>query len=425
MKKYSLHILFFLLLLAPLCKCQWVQQNVPFTTGIFHDMKFVNQNTGFISNSIPLLIKTTNAGYNWQILNDFNITSISIVDSLYIYGAGHRAGYSKLYKSTDCGLTWDSSLFAGESYGNIYFFNRDTGLICGSDGSWTYIWKTLNGGQTKNLLTTINWSTYGKLFFLKEKVNGEYWGVVYNGQGWFKSTNSGNNWMQMPNFPTFLSAKSVFFINEYTGWATVENISTFIIHTTNGGYNWINQNTPIYGNCFNIFFVNQRIGWIGTEAVSKIIATTNGGINWGCQSLPGGGTFKLFFLDSLTGWAQTSWNSIAHTTNGGGIINQISNNNGQLAKDYLLYQNYPNPFNPVTSIKYKVENTKQIKLIVFDILGKEITTLVNQKQKPGEYEVTFNAALHGTTSPLPSGVYYYVLYADGVRVDAKKMLMIK
>jgi hypothetical protein len=88
-------------------------------------------------------------------------------------------------------------------------------------------------------------------------------------------------------------------------------------------------------------------------------------------------------------------------------------------KDYELFQNYPNPFNPFTSIRYKVESTKKIKLVVFDILGKEIAVLVNEKQKAGEYEVSFNGA------NLPSGVYYYVLYAEGVRVEERMMALIK
>jgi len=425
MKKYSLHILFFLLLLAPLCKCQWVQQNVPFTSGIFNDMKFINANTGFITNSNSIMIKTTNSGFNWFVNNNFAYGLISLVDSTCMYVTGYNNLFGKIFKSTNCGTTWDTvQSNYSEVYSGLYFFNKDTGIISGTDSYWTYIWKTTDGGQSKALMSTINWSGGGKLFFLKEKVNGEYWGVVYNGHLWYKTINSGINWVSMPNVPDY-PVSCIFFINQFTGWATINNYINYVLYTTNGGINWGMQNLPATYSAHDVYFANPRKGWIGFG--QNICATSNGGVNWGMQSIPGTvpTSSKLFFLDSLTGWTTAYLYTLAHTTDGGGIINQISNSNEQLSKDYLLYQNYPNPFNPSTRIKYKVESTKQIKLIVFDILGKEITTLVNQKQKPGEYEVTFNATLHGTTSPLPSGVYYYVLYADGVRVDAKKMLMIK
>jgi hypothetical protein len=84
-----------------------------------------------------------------------------------------------------------------------------------------------------------------------------------------------------------------------------------------------------------------------------------------------------------------------------------------------LYQNYPNPFNPSTNIKYKTSNNKFITIKIFDILGKEITTLVNEKKNAGEYEVEFDG------SNMPSGMYFYCLLINGLRVDTKRMVMIK
>jgi len=98
----------------------------------------------------------------------------------------------------------------------------------------------------------------------------------------------------------------------------------------------------------------------------------------------------------------------------------VNNNTGsQTVKEYKLGQNYPNPFNPVTNIKYQIANNKFVTLKVYDMLGKEAAVLVNQKQNPGEYEAVFDGG------NLSSGMYYYVLYADGVRIDAKKMTLVK
>jgi Right handed beta helix region/Secretion system C-terminal sorting domain len=103
----------------------------------------------------------------------------------------------------------------------------------------------------------------------------------------------------------------------------------------------------------------------------------------------------------------------------------IKTNDNQLPDEFLLYQNYPNPFNPETSIQYAVSSLPDgkagrqfVSLNVYDILGKEVATLVNEEKPTGEYEVEFNA------SKLPSGIYFYQLKA-GNFVDTKKMLLLK
>ena len=98
--------------------------------------------------------------------------------------------------------------------------------------------------------------------------------------------------------------------------------------------------------------------------------------------------------------------------------------NDQLISDFILYQNYPNPFNPSTTIKFtipRVKTTRRVvstKLIVYDILGREVQTLLNKSMQPGTYEVNFNA------SGLPSGVYFSRLTA-GDFVETKKLVLIK
>ena len=97
------------------------------------------------------------------------------------------------------------------------------------------------------------------------------------------------------------------------------------------------------------------------------------------------------------------------------IIKQISST---IPERYTLYQNYPNPFNPVTKIKFDLRNPSQTKLIVYDVLGNEIYTLVNEKLNAGSYEVSW----HGTD--YPSGVYFYQMEADDF-IETRKMLLLK
>ncbi|MBK7377892.1 MAG: T9SS type A sorting domain-containing protein [Ignavibacteriales bacterium] len=96
--------------------------------------------------------------------------------------------------------------------------------------------------------------------------------------------------------------------------------------------------------------------------------------------------------------------------------------------EFSLEQNYPNPFNPTTKIKYTIPSTPLsfgeglgVRLLVYDILGNEVATLVNEPQQPGTYEVEFNV---GQAISLSSGVYYYQL-RSGSFVETKKMLILK
>jgi hypothetical protein len=96
-----------------------------------------------------------------------------------------------------------------------------------------------------------------------------------------------------------------------------------------------------------------------------------------------------------------------------------TNRNTEVPKNYKLYQNYPNPFNPKTKIEYEIKRSGYITLAVYDIRGKEMTTLVSQKQAPGKYLVDFPGVL------FPSGIYFYRLSTDGKPIDTKKMMLIK
>jgi len=91
--------------------------------------------------------------------------------------------------------------------------------------------------------------------------------------------------------------------------------------------------------------------------------------------------------------------------------------NNQL-NHFLLSQNYPNPFNPITKINYQIPELSFITIKVYDVLGNEITTLVNEEKPAGSYEVEFDGAV------LPSGIYYYQLRA-GSYIETRKMVYIK
>jgi hypothetical protein len=100
------------------------------------------------------------------------------------------------------------------------------------------------------------------------------------------------------------------------------------------------------------------------------------------------------------------------------ISTGINSEKDNFPKEFTLYQNYPNPFNPVTTLRYSIPQNSNVKLVVYDILGKEVVTLVNEEKHGGTYELNWNAV------NLPSGVYFYQLQA-GSFVENKKMVLLK
>lgn len=114
--------------------------------------------------------------------------------------------------------------------------------------------------------------------------------------------------------------------------------------------------------------------------------------------------------------------SLAHIV----VISSVVDEGAPLPQEYNLLQNYPNPFNPTTKIKYSIPSVTlrqaqsdiRVALKVYDILGREVATLVNEEKPEGEYEVEFNAA------NLPSGIYFYQLRA-GEFTETKKMVLLK
>jgi len=96
----------------------------------------------------------------------------------------------------------------------------------------------------------------------------------------------------------------------------------------------------------------------------------------------------------------------------------VGNNNGEIPKEFKLFNNYPNPFNPVTTIKFDLPKDVQVNLKIYDVLGKEVTVLVNEIYKAGSYQISFNG------SGLASGIYFYKINA-GSFTDIKRMILIK
>jgi hypothetical protein len=126
-------------------------------------------------------------------------------------------------------------------------------------------------------------------------------------------------------------------------------------------------------------------------------------------------------LDYSSAANGNSWSNVGvwtYTWNGNKWeVTGVTDRN-QTVNSYKLEQNYPNPFNPSTSIRYSIVQPGKVVLKVYDILGREITTLINQYQVVGNYTVNFDA------SKLASGVYFYRI-ESGAFQSVKKMMLLK
>lgn len=349
---------------------------------IFKQVRFLNQNTGFVTGSV--MLKTTNAGLNW-----FPITiptpneDIAILNQDTMWTAYSESLTGGVYRTTNGGLNWDRQLSLGsQNPTHIYFYNKDIGFISNTTG--TYLRKT---------------------------------------------TNSGVNWVQIG----IQGFTDIHFINDLTGWRSFGTMKK----TTDGGLNWTNQPLPQGGviltsQILKFSKISKDTIWgVGGEAFygagqfrGILYRTTNGGDNWQCQipdtAIHTGQFFHVNFTDLKKGWAY-SGNTGVHTKVGGDTtfltpVRQISS---EIPSDFILGQNYPNPFNPITNISFTVHTSGFITLKVYNLTGKEVIVLVNEKKNIGNYLVKFNG------SNLSSGVYLYSLFVNGNIINTKKMMLVK
>ena len=415
----------------------WYQQTLQDLNGQqVSDLIFVDSLTGFIitNNSNPndtgYILKSTNGGDNWSIIyrdfRDFSRVKFLNKDTGFVSG-GFGTG-ARLKKTTNGGINWFDLNTPGGGLINLYdlwIFGNDTIWVTETNSLVGGIYRTINGGQNWQRFTDgINQPYPDKLYFYNSRI-----GFASNSSLLFRTTNSGYNWVQVSNNNGF---NDMVFLDSLTGYKTYDSVRK----TTDGGLNWKAQILPnlnVDRSFYKFGVINKDTIWgvggvIYTSSLVRgiVYKTTNGGTNWGYQ-IPDlninvtGSYYLLSLVNKNNIWAIHSPKEI-HTNIGGNdstIYTNIKEQITNISTDFILYQNYPNPFNSTSNIKYKIEKTSNIKLIVFDITGKEIATLINKKQNPGEYEVKF----YGNS--FSSGIYFYALFADGRRVDTKKLILLK
>lgn len=215
---------------------------------------------------------------------------------------------------------------------------------------------------------------------------------------------------------------SVVFTSATTGFAVGginTGVGSKILYTSDGGENWIERNAGTDNNLYSVYFLDALTGF-ASGYNGTIIKTTDGGLSWNSSPTGTHNSLKsIYCVNSNVCYVVGNGGTILKTTNGGATF--IKDNSG-MPQDYVLYQNYPNPFNPSTTIRYQLPMNRFVKLEIYDVLGREISQLVNEEQSEGSYSINFNAA------SLASGIYFYRLTISnplGEFVKSKSMLLIK
>jgi hypothetical protein len=257
-------------------------------------------------------------------------------------------------------------------------------------------------------------SQYQGLYFIDENT-----GTVVGRPGLIiTTTNGGATWAQRTMYLPIQYGDStlfdVIYVNYQIGYACGNN--GIVIKTTNGGVNWAFLPTGVMSGLFGIFFSDSNTGTI-VGNTGRIMRTTNGGNNWNNQVSPLNYPLEdVEFLNQDIGWIVGFNGLILKTTTGGWTgIEPISS---EIPNEFKLFQNYPNPFNPITKIKFQLPKSSSVSLLIYDILGKEISNLVDEELKPGIYEVEFD----GTS--FSNGIYYYTLTANEYK-ETKKLVLLK
>lgn len=393
------------------CQQGWYQLNSG-TSSNLRSIYFTDVNTGYVVGYSGTIIKTTNGGANWISYNGLtneNLYSVFFIGQTGFVVGGSFNVSSVILKTTNGGINWSSQPVAG-IYGlsSIFMTDSATAYIA---ADWGKILKTTNGGNNWNILLNDNYTCYCSIYFTDFNTGFAVGVECIHAGGSFKRTNNGGSSWGSGSLPGYGRGPSLFFINSSTGYCA----NGEIYKTTNGGTNWTYQN--LGASISSVYFTNETTGYTASYT-GKIFKSTNTGTNWLEQTVsPNNQLYSIFFINSNTGYAAGNAGTILKTTNGG--ITAIEYLGNEIPNDYKLYQNEPNPFNPITKIRFDIASEGQtVLLTIYDILGRKIKTMVNEKLKPGTYEVDFEG------SGYSSGIYFYTLQTAEYTMS-KKMILSK
>ena len=439
------------------------------TSENLNSISVINNSTAVIAGNSGTILRTTDAGSSWTSVTSNvsdNLLSVSFTGTSGVAGGTSQT----IIYSTDAGASWTTSQtgFFGGGFWGVQMLDADHAFAAGENSIFQpmFGWST-DGGQNWNYtafyLNSNEGRLYGVHFF--DMNNGIAAASVWTGEGAVASTaDGGANWNTLP----FVN-EALFCLNfpaNQTDIGYAAGMNGIIEKSTDGGTSWTEQTSGTSVTLFGIVFADALTGYAVGEN-GTILKTVSGGIipveltsfraqleerevklSW--QTVTETNNSGFFVqrkigshwenLDFVQGYGTTSethsydyLDNLSDLNYQGKVyyrLKQVDYDGGTdyssrvevtyepKPNDYVLDQNYPNPFNPVTSIKYSIPEGSHVKLTVYDLLGNQVETLVDEYKSAGTYSVNFNG------KELTSGIYIYRLQA-GEFVSTKRMALIK
>jgi photosystem II stability/assembly factor-like uncharacterized protein len=444
----SLVVLIGTILLFGTTNAQWVEQ-VSGTSVNLISISAPTYQVAWVAGPAGTVKRTIDNGTTWV---DKSIPTAGDLYCIYAFDAnialvtGYTPDWSadNIWKTIDGGNTWQIVLSLTTNYfiNAIAFFDNNEGIAVGdpdynfpTPNYWT-IYKTYDGGSTwapirkppKQLGMNFGWKNSIAIVG-----NTVYFGTtLFTNDFWFgpdayiyKSANKGETWTAR-TCPGVVQVNTIHFTSKQVGYGCRAK-------SMDNGNNWSPMNDPyatVTGDINNFILSTTGVGnelWItgihrdGPNYYGDpwwnyptMYYSNNGGMTWTPDYTAVGCGLNEVRI------SRDNKALFGLKDNGGIIMKMLPGSLAPIAKDkkYELKANYPNPFNPTTSISYQIPNSGLVTLKIYDILGKEVVTLVNEVQAAGTFDVQWNA------SSFSSGAYFYRLTA-GNFTETKRMLLVK
>ena len=394
-----------------------------------------------------LLFQYTDSLSQWQSCNGPYGGSLNALanNGSFVFAGTYSGGF---YKSSDDGSTWTQANFGLTNTTINCLVIKDQYVFAGTLGGVFRLppsgasWVAVNNGITFHSIYTLAVSgnhlfagTYGGGAFVSTN-NGNSWTAINNGLssiyirtsavgfgyiymgtegGVFRSNNAGASWSATNNG---LNPLSTFSLGVAGGNLYAGTYNGGVYRSVNEGASWTAVNSGIPANTTVNVFIGVNWNILAGTYSNGIYVSSNSGNSWTQENngFPGNTSLYSFTIKNNLIFAGTNgsgaWKRILSQIIG---IKQIAS---IIPDEFSLSQNYPNPFNPKTKIKMQIAKLDDVKLIIYDALGRKVETLVNKQLKSGTYEVEFDG------SNYTSGVYFYRLEA-GNFISVKRMMLLK
>lgn len=420
----------FLILASGVLHAQNYWIRTPFSADVnLNKITYTDSTNFYIAADSGKIFRSSNAGQNWILTNTgilSNILDIEFLDANTGFAIAWEFGLTNpnfigsiILKTTNAGQNWstDYKVDTNTFYSKIYFTDNHNGLLSGTPMG---ILRTSNAGNNWTLdhidsatfydFPVRNFKTHGNLA-LACGGHIDIQGVIW------RTTNNGVNWTAKGVSPEPLYDIHFYDENHIIAVGGDFEFGASMASTTDAGLNWEYITFGQFGTAVSLAFRIPSEGWMALGIGQSILYTLNSGKAWTSFPTPNGEAIRdIKFSNKRTGLAVGEHGAILKfNTDYVGI----SNNSLSLPVQTELNQNYPNPFNPETIISFRLQKAQFVSLKIYDMLGKEVKTLIEGMKIPGEHKVKFQA------NDISAGIYYYTLKTGNDFMETKKMVLIK